>query len=145
MAGLIDSDKILGTESLVDEENNSIDDKEYFIIEGIKIPIGWNLSDEEIQDYINYKKELDGHESSPISSNVIEEDWIQGESEKTTNRKNSKFLLESYLNNGITTYKQAYEYGLSSSQSFKIVPLIENEETVGYECIFEGAEDGSES
>ena len=37
-------------------------------------------------------------------------------------------------------FKRANEYGFTSSQEFKVQPIIEKDETIGYECIFKGSE-----
>lgn len=101
---------------------------------GVKIPSDWNLTDEEISQYLDYLEEAQNSGDVPEQGAQI--GWIQGESDENTNRKSADFLCKDYLNNSITTYNDAYRYGIESSQQFKIEPILENEETVGYRCVF---------
>ena len=49
-------------------------------------------------------------------------------------------LTKEYANNSSVAFKRANEYGFTSSQEFKVQPIIEKDETIGYECIFKGSE-----
>lgn len=126
------------SESKDNSESTALDDihdtKEYMVVEGIEIPISWNLSDEEIQAYVNYMHSAD---DSQAPADKTQDEWIQGNSDTKTNRQNAKYYTKDYLENLNTTYKQAYAFGIESSQRFKIVPIVEDNNTVGYECIFE--------
>ena len=103
-------------------------------VDGIEIPAGWNLSEEEIQDYISYVKSIEGDEDSTESG--VKDDWIQGESESKTHRKDSKYFTKDYNNNDVECYQVAYGYGYTSSQLFKVKPVFKDDKSIGYECIF---------
>lgn len=137
--GLASSDrqKINSLIVVKDQEGNDVEvETEHFLIDGVEIPTYWNLTDDEIQAYINSVKQSEQSPSS-ISENVgVEDPWIQGESNETTERKSADFITADYLNNSITAYKQAYQYGIESSQEFKIQPIIEDSKGIGYRCIF---------
>lgn len=109
--------------------------EEFFVVEGIEIPTSWNLTDEEIQAYVNYMHSA--NDSTDAPDDVTQDEWIQGNADSKTNRQNAKYYTKDYLENLTTTYKQAYTFGIESSQRFKIVPIVEDNNTVGYECVFE--------
>lgn len=126
------------SESKEDSDSSVLEDiqgtEEFFVVEGIEIPTSWNLTDEEIQAYVNY---MHSANDSQAPADRTQDEWIQGTAEAKTNRKNAKYYTKDYLENLTTTYKQAYSFGIESSQRFKVVPIVEDNNTVGYECIFE--------
>lgn len=104
-------------------------------IDGVEIPASWNLSEEEIQDYVSYMKGMEDTDNTPDETGV-KDDWIQGDSDVKTNRKNAKYYTKDYNNNDVNCYQAAYNYGQSSSQLYKVIPVIKDDKSVGYECIF---------
>ena len=104
-------------------------------VDGIEIPASWNLSDEEIQEYVSYMKGAENSENVPEEKGV-DVIWSQGESDVKTNRKNSKYYTKDYNNNDVECYQAAYSYGQTSSQQFKIKPVFQDDKSIGYECIF---------
>ena len=133
---------ILGQE----QEPEIKDYEEYIIVDGIKIPSAWNLTDEEIQGYVAMEKQAQSISPEALEE-VVEvpkqEEWYQGKSETVTNRKSADFLSEDYAWNALTAYKDAYKYGEESSQEFTIRPLIKDGKQTGYRCVFRGDEDES--
>lgn len=91
---------------------------------------------------INNTKTLkvDGlREPDPEEEEVItvgaNDDWIQGNCIDETHYKDKKFLFEEYGLPSIT-FKWAEEYGNDSSQLYKIRPIMDGNQPVGYEVIF---------
>lgn len=117
-----------------DDGNESISLKEYYVVNGVKIPSEWNLSEDEIEAYITYIQYLEENEAGEETS--IDVNWMQGTSEKATSRKSANFYFKDYLNNANTTYNDAYNFGINSSQEFKIDPILEDETTIGYRVVF---------
>ena len=110
---------------------------EYIIIDGVEIPSSWNMTDEEMQDYVQYIKEQE-NDNEMIDEPGAKEEWMQGKSKSTTHRKDARFYTKDYGNLDMDCYNAAYDFGNTSSQKFKIRPLIESDRTIGYECIFKG-------
>lgn len=104
------------------------------IIDGYKIPSNWNLSQEEQEAYIKYLQEMENLEDDEIYTKDVQLEWQQGQG--TEIKENADFLVKDYLNNGSYAYRMAYEYGNSSSEVFKIMPILEDEKAIGYTCIF---------
>lgn len=104
-------------------------------IDGVEIPASWNLSEEEIQDYVSYMKGMEDTDNTPDETGV-KDDRIQGDSDVKTNRKNAKYYTKDYNNNDVNCYQAAYNYGQSSSQLYKVIPVIKDDKSIGYECIF---------
>lgn len=104
-------------------------------IDGVEIPASWNLSEEEIQDYVSYMKGMENTGDAPDETGIKDE-WIQGDSDVKTNRKNAKYFTKDYNNNDVDCYQAAYNYGQSSSQLYKVIPIIKDDKSIGYECIF---------
>ncbi|WP_276930873.1 hypothetical protein [Faecalibaculum rodentium] len=131
---------------ILNQEPEIKDFEEYIIVDGIEIPSAWNLTDEEIQGFVEREKKAQSAPSVPLEE-VVEapkqEEWYQGKSETVTNRKSADFLSRDYAWNALTAYKDAYKYGEESSQEFTIRPLIEDGKQTGYRCIFRGDEDES--
>ena len=75
----------------------------------------------------NLKQVLEKENFSTLSY-----EWFQGESETVTHRDDADFLVKDYLDNAISCYQDAYNYGATSSQRFKIDPIVENDKMVGY-------------
>ncbi len=123
----------------VDEETGKTKTKESetYVIDGVEIPVAWNLSEEEMQEYISYVKDCEDESGVPAEE-TKKKIWMQGISETKTHRNNSMFKLKKYNNNASECYQAAYEYGNTSSQKYKIIPIIKNEVSVGYECVFKG-------
>lgn len=139
VSGLASSDRQKVNSSVIvkDKEGNDVEvQTEHFLIDGVEIPTYWNLSDEEIQAYVNSVKQNEQNPTDSNDSPAIEDSWIQGESDAITERQSADFLSENYLNNAITTYNQAYQYGIESSQEFKVEPIMLDMKVIGYRCIF---------
>ncbi len=111
---------------------------ETMIVDGVEIPMDWNLSDDEIQDYVAYIKSMNSDEVTEESEVKVKQNWTKGTSKKKTYRKKSNFYFTDYNNNSSECYQAAYEYGNGSSQKYKIEPILEEEKTIGYKCIFKG-------
>ena len=79
---------------------------------------------------------------SMIAKKVSDKEVSEPKQEKTTETKkeNKEFLTKDYANNSTVAFKRANEYGLTSSQEFKVQPIIKKDKTIGYECIFKGSE-----
>lgn len=107
--------------------------QEVIVVEGVEIPVAWNLDEEAIQAYVNY---VHSTSNSEQPADRTTDDWIQGQSETKTNREDASFYTKDYLENLNTTYKQAFSFGMESSQEFRIVPIIEDNKTMGYQCVF---------
>ena len=77
-----------------------------------------------------------------IAKKVSDKQVSEPKQEKTTETKkeNKEFLTKDYANNSTVAFKRANEYGLTSSQEFKVQPIIKKDKTIGYECIFKGSE-----
>lgn len=141
--GLNDENRKITTHKSIEKDEDGNEHEVYsqtVEIDGVEIPTAWGLSEEEMQSYVAYIKSLENSEFSEEEAITVDV-WMQGESETTTNRKSADFLTKDYLDNGITTYNEAYKYGIESSQKFKIEPIMKNGKTTGYRCIFEGDED----
>lgn len=106
-----------------------------YVYDGVEIPAEWNLTEEEKQKYIAYVQGSNQSDSSEDPG--AEQSWFQGESEQVTHREDADFLTKDYLDNAISCYKDAYNYGATSSQRFKIDPIMKDDKMIGYRCIFE--------
>lgn len=138
LSKLTDKKQTIRTEEkeIIDENGNKKTDiNEYILIDGVEIPASWNMTEEEMQDYVQYVKEQD-NETGFIEEHGVQEDWIQGTAKEETHRKNAKFYMRDYGNLDMDCYQEAYEFGNTSSQKFKIRPIIEKDRTIGYECQF---------
>lgn len=135
---LVDKKQSVRTEEkeVIDKNGEKkIDISEYIIIDGVEIPTSWNLTNEEMQDYIQYIKNQDD-DTEMIDEPGVKVEWIQGTSETKTNRKDAKFYMKDYGNLDMDCYNAAYEFGNVSSQQYKIRPIVDNSRTIGYECVF---------
>ena len=83
-------------------------------IDGVEIPASWNLSEEEIQDYVSYMKGMEDTDNTPDETGV-KDDWIQGDSDVKTNRKNAKYYTKDYNNNDVNCYQAGVNYGVSQT------------------------------
>ena len=105
-------------------------------------------SDKDIKDYEAYwnnnfcedceddEIEINKDEKENGTAPVTKE-WSKGESENTTNKKDTDFFVVDYGNNSIETFKQANNFGLDSSQEYKIEPIVDPKgKNIGYSCIF---------
>lgn len=126
------------TEKKKDETTGEMVDvaDQIITIDGVDIPASWNLSNEEMQDYVDYVKNSEDGSTTTSDETGVEDHWIQGESETKTNRKSAKYYTKDYNNSDTGCYHAAYEYGSSSSQKFKVNPILEDQKVVGYECVF---------
>lgn len=118
------------------EETLEQKQKLYDIVDGIEIPKAWGLTDEEKESYVEYQKQIEANQGEIIQDFGVQNSWQKGISEKETSKSSKKFYIEDTGNNSDIAYKRANEYGMDSSQEYKIIPIIENEDTVGYECVF---------
>ena len=143
VTGLVGEKVISKTEDsyIVDAEGNKKNDWQSIeIIDGIKIPSSWGLSDEEKQLYVEYQKKLaqDKNETGENDPAVI--GWQQGENKNQTRRKTTSFWFEDYDKDEIKTYYAAIEYGKTSSQKYKVEPIMEDGEQKGFRTLFEEEE-----
>ena len=127
---------------VVDEETgeSSTVPTETLIVDDVEIPMDWNLSEDEIQEYVAYIKSM-GNSEEVVSENdvTIKKDWTKGTSKKKTYRKNAEFKFVDYNNDSYECYQDAYDYGNTSSQKYKITPIMKDELTIGYKCTFKKA------
>ena len=72
--------------------------------------------------------------NAEIATKDVQFEWQQGTGIET--KENADFFIKDYMNIGTFAYEYANNYGMTSNQEFKIVPLVEKEETIGYSCIF---------
>ena len=129
---------------VVDGEGNIRNDwQSVEVIDGIEIPSSWGLSDEEKELYVQYQKIVNGDTEKDTAENedAAAVGWMQGESESTTNRQTSSFWFSDYNDDSIKTYDAAYIYGNTSSQRYRISPIMIDGEHKGYRTIFEGDDD----
>ena len=110
------------------------------IIDGHEVPRDWELEDEDKKAYIEYLKQLENAEDELVEEKGAYTEWMKGNSKEETKKENKEFLTEDYANNSTVAFKRANEYGLTSSQEFKVQPIIKKDKTIGYECIFKGSE-----
>ena len=110
------------------------------IIDEHEVPRDWELEDEDKKAYIEYLKQLENAEDGLVEEKGAYTEWMKGNSKEETKKGNKKFLTKEYANNSSVAFKRANEYGFTSSQEFKVQPIIEKDETIGYECIFKGSE-----
>ena len=54
-------------------------------------------------------------------------EWMKGNSKEETKKENKEFLTKDYANNSTVAFKRANEYGLTSSQEFKVQPIIKKD------------------
>ena len=110
------------------------------IIDGHEVPRDWELEDEDKKAYIEYLKQLENAEDELVEEKGAYTEWMKGNSKEETKKENKEFLTKDYANNSTVAFKRANEYGLTSSQEFKVQPIIKKDKTIGYECIFKGSE-----
>lgn len=110
------------------------------VIDGHEVPRDWELEDEDKKAYIEYLKQLENAGDDLVEEKGAYTEWIKGNSKEETKKKNKEFLTKDYANNSSVAYKRAVEYGLTSSQEFKVQPIIDDDETIGYVCIFKQGE-----
>ena len=103
-------------------------------VNGFNIPTNWNLSKEDEQAYISYLQQMKEKGNAEIATKDVQFEWQQGTGIET--KENADFFIKDYMNIGTFAYEYANNYGMTSNQEFKIVPLVEKEETIGYSCIF---------
>lgn len=126
---------ITNTETVESEDGNEEKKTtQSYVYDGVEIPASWNLTEEEKQQYIAYMKGIQN--DTQMDESGVQENWMQGESEQVTKRKDADFLVKDYLDNAVSCYEDAFAYGNTSSQKFKIEPIIEKEQMIGYRCIF---------
>lgn len=123
------------------EKNQDGEDvlKSYDVIDDVKIPADWKMTEEEKQRYIEYMNDIknnsenvDLHEDSGGN-----EDWKKGKSEKQTRRKSTSFMIDEYKD-GISAFDAAEEYGKYSSQYYRIEKIMQDGKLTGYRCVFKG-------
>lgn len=135
--GLEENDREVITNTETVENEDGEEEKkttQSYIYDGVEIPVSWNLTEEEKQQYIAYIKGIQNN--TQIEEPGVQENWMQGESEQVTKRKDADFFIKDYLDNAVSCYEDAFAYGNTSSQQFKIEAIIEKEKTIGYRCIF---------
>ena len=98
------------------------------------------IIDEDKKAYIEYLKQLENAEDELVEEKGAYTEWMKGNSKEETKKENKEFLTKDYANNSTVAFKRANEYGLTSSQEFKVQPIIKKDKTIGYECIFKGSE-----
>ena len=134
--GLLNGEHEVVTKKEMFEQNGEEKEKfsQSYVYDGVEIPAEWNLTEEEKQKYIAY---IQGNsQNNSLEDPGAEQQWFQGESETVTHRDDADFLVKDYLDNAISCYQDAYNYGATSSQRFKIDPIVENDKMVGYRCVF---------
>lgn len=118
------------------EETQEQKEELYDTVDGYEIPKSWNLSDEEKQAYIEYQKQIESGQGEMLPDYGVQDIWNKGTSKEESHKKNQKFYVSECGNNSEVAFKRATEYGEDSSQEYKVVPIIEEETMIGYECIF---------
>ena len=134
--GLLSGEHEVVTKKEMFEQNGEEKEKfsQSYVYDGVEIPAEWNLTEEEKQKYIAYVQ--GNSQDDSLKDPGAEQQWFQGESETVTHRDDADFLVKDYLDNAISCYQDAYNYGATSSQRFKIDPIVENDKMVGYRCVF---------
>ena len=94
------------------------------IIDGHEVPRDWELEDEDKKAYIEYLKQLENAEDELVEEKGAYTEWMKGNSKEETKKENKEFLTKDYANNSTVAFKRANEYGLTSSQEFKVQPII---------------------
>jgi hypothetical protein len=123
--------RVRGLEKNTDTKKAPIEMKD---VNGFNIPTNWNLSKEDEQAYISYLQQMKEKGNAEIATKDVQFEWQQGTGIET--KENADFFIKDYMNIGTFAYEYANNYGMTSNQEFKIVPLVEKEETIGYSCIF---------
>ncbi len=124
-------------EQVVKEEKTEEGDtilKSYDVIDGVEIPSEWKMTEKEKEEYLDYLDSI-GKENGMTQESGGNEAWKQGIAENTTKRKDTTFYIEEYKD-AITTYDAAEEFGKYSSQEYRIEQVMEDDELIGYRCIF---------
>lgn len=106
-------------------------------IDGVDIPKSWELSEEEKQAYVDYVHGLEADENETLEEQGVQAAWEKGTATEETKKENKKFYTKDYNGSSTVAYKRANEYGMTSSQEFRVIPFVSDEGvTKGYECIF---------
>lgn len=100
-----------------------------------EIPSEWNLSEEEKKAYLAYLKQIEENGNGEISSSGAEFEWQIGTGSLT--KENAEFFSVDYMDNAALTYQIANNYGIETCQKYRIIPILEEEKTIGYSCIFQ--------
>lgn len=113
--------------------------KSYDVIDDIKIPSEWKMTEEEKQRYVEYINDIrnDTGKTEMIQDTGGNEDWKEGQSKKLTKRKTTSFMIEEYKDE-ISAFDAAEEYGKHSSQYYRVKKIMKGEKLVGYRCVFKG-------
>ena len=113
--------------NVINEKKQYKVDKLDEMIDGIRVP-GY-LSDSEKKEYIEAAKY---RPANPGPGRVYT--YEKGESKTKTNYENRTFIA----------YKAAHSYGLSSSQEFLVVPLVDDSYKVTYRVVFKGTKEADD-
>ncbi len=124
---------------LIKEENSEGEmiTKSYDVIDDIKIPAEWKMTEEEKQRYVEYLNDIknNGEEPDLHHDSGGNEEWKKGQSDKLTKRKNTSFMISEYKD-GISAFDAAEEYGKYSSQYYRVEKIMKDERLTGYRCVF---------
>lgn len=93
------------------------------IVDGVEIPKAWKLSDQEIAEYVEMVKGAEEN-AKPKEEEPLEDVWMQGTGREKLDDKE------------FSNYSMAYNYGINSSQEFKVRNIQKEDGSTRYLCYF---------
>ncbi|GJM59270.1 hypothetical protein [Faecalibaculum rodentium] len=95
------------------------------IVDNVEIPKSWNLNDQEIAEYVEMVKGAEEN-AKPKEEEPLEDIWMKGTSTGEEKLDDMEF----------SNYSMAYNYGINSSQEFKIQNIQKEDGNTRYLCYF---------
>lgn len=121
-----------------------VETKTVFQVEGLKIPV---FDEQEIPESMKEKdqdRELYQQYMEALSIQDDQADlgsiWISGEYPEAEKKQSRTFLFEDYTEYQNDAFDQAKEYGRTSSQQYRVAPVMEGEIQKGWKTVFENDE-----
>ncbi len=114
-----------------------------FMVEGLQTPklssdnIPPAMQDEEGQEV--FKAYMDAVENTPEDAPEADLSglWISGQDSEAPKKESKSFLFEDYTEYSNDAFDQAKEYGRTSSQNYRVQPVMNGDLQVGWKTVFQ--------
>ncbi len=121
-----------------------IEPESYFRVKGLKAPV---FTENEIPESMKEKEQDRELYQKYIEELPMEDDqadlgsiWIAGEYPDAETKQSKEFLFEDYSAYKNDAFDQAKEYGRTSSQEYRVAPVMEGEIQKGWKTVFKNDE-----
>lgn len=113
-----------------------------FMVEGLQTPklssdtVPPAMQDEEGQDV--FKAYMDAIEKTPEDAPEADLSgmWITGQNSEAPKKDSKVFLFEDYNAYSSDAFDQAKEYGRTSSQNYRVQPVMDGDSQIGWKTVF---------